>query len=944
MSRKLILASTITMVLAGTDVSALGLGGLRSQSVLNQPYLGEIALQDVRADELDSVKASLASQEAFSKAGVERYYYLTHLRFTPELSPQGKPVIRVSSKDPIREPYMDFLVEVVWPSGQLIKEYTVLLDPPTLAKQSSAPAVRTARAESAAAGQRSSSSVAAASGRAASGRGEYIPAPSDGFPIYAGPVGNGKGLWAIARETAPPGATVAQTAMALYRNNQDAFIRGNINRLLVGKTLVIPSKSELFALDPAEAERDYAAALRGHARYRAPITDVTPEMLDSRLRVSGARAPTGAASAASQAPAPTTPPKVQQDVMLALETSESTRQETVELRDRIQELETQLADIQSLLQLRNAELARMQSAVAGQPGVLGESSASSAEAGKAEEKAPEEAPQAPAPEVVAEPAASGKAGEDLTLVPDEPAAAPSAEEAGQASPAPESTEAAKQALDAALAQDEAGSKPSLIPVPSPTPTVAEETTEVVAAPPPKPKPQPKAAPVQTPEESSTWHSLLLPLAGLAGVTAVGIMLFSWITMRRRREEEALADEGLDLDEDRYDTLGVTTEPRSSVAADDRETVAASVKLDKEPASEPISLHTSEADADSGVSLMSSLSSFDAETDEADVLSEADIYIAYGRYSEAQDLLKTELDRFPERLDIKYKLAEAFAASRDPGSLTAVLDEIRAAGGDTQDPMQWAKLQRQQEQLQSGAVAPAPGQALASDAEDSLGLDSDDSFSLDISDAQRAPSQDSDSDLLGDLDLGEEPEEPEVRRPAERPLLDLDLGDSELDQDAFGEAETVAVDQGADQPTERRGISEDSEIELTLEEHTVEDIDDLDSIFDTNMIDEPTLVRNEMDGARPTDEDVGAAGPSGVLESSDSGGLPPDQESVPSDLLSSQWQIDSGIWDETATKLDLARAYIEMDDKDAAREILEEVVSEGRDEQKTEAQSMLDSLV
>ena len=79
-----------------------------------------------------------------------------------------------------------------------------------------------------------------------------------------------------------------------------------------------------------------------------------------------------------------------------------------------------------------------------------------------------------------------------------------------------------------------------------------------------------------------------------------------------------------------------------------------------------------------------------------------------------------------------------------------------------------------------------------------------------------------------------------------------------------------------------------------------------------------------------------------LEALDSG-LSPEQESVPSDLLSSQWQIDSGIWDETATKLDLARAYVEMDDKEAAREILEEVIAEGREEQRNEARAMLERL-
>ncbi|NEV62373.1 FimV/HubP family polar landmark protein [Thiorhodococcus minor] len=942
MSRKLILASTITMVLAGTDVSALGLGGLRPQSALNQPFAGEIELRDARPDELDAVSASLATQAAFSKAGIERYYYLTRLNFTPDVNAQGKPVIRVSSKDPIREPYMDFLVEVVWPSGKLLKEYTILLDPPALSQRASAPAVRTARASSAAAGS------AGASVASASGRSSYIPAPGDGFPVYVGPVGNGNGLWVVARNTAPAGATVAQTAMALYRNNQGAFIRGNINRLIAGKTLVIPSRAELFALDPAEAEREYTAALRGRAQYRAPLTDVSQAMAASQLRVTGAaqpaRAPAPTASApAVQASTAATSPRVQQDVMLALETSESTRQETLELRDRIRELETQLADIQTLLQLRNAELARMQELKTA-PGIIGEPRPETAQADVVPESVEaaleslEEAATAEAEAAAEETAVAAAQEESLDV-----------------------TEAAEQALDAALAEEEtaveeeaASEEVGLIPVPTPTePPVVEEVVEVAEAPvepaTPPTSTQPPTPAVEPQEETSTWHSLLLPLAGLAGLTAVGIMVFSWITMRRRREEEGDDDE-LAAEDERYDTLDVTTEPRSALTGD-AETVAATSGADDEPMSEPESLQTNEGDGDSGVTMMSSLSNFDAETDEADVLSEADIYIAYGRYSEAQDLLKTELGRFPERLDIKYKLAESFAASRDLNSLSAIMDEIQSSGGDQQDPEQWGKLQSQLEQLQSSGgavpVAPSPGTELSAGSEDSLDLGVEDSLSLDLSDVQRSSDGQDSSDLLGDFDIDEEEpprEKPEQAAANKPPIIDLGIGDSELGNDSFGDAMTVAVDQAENDQRYSSADTQDSEIELTLEEHKIEDVDELDSMFDTDAIDEPTLARDEMEGGRPKDGDLGILGQttSGASESSD-GGLPPDQESVPSDLLSSQWQIDSGIWDETATKLDLARAYIEMDDKEAAREILEEVMSEGRDEQKSEAKSMLDGL-
>ncbi|MBK1723766.1 FimV family protein [Thiocystis violacea] len=928
MSRKLILASAVTMVLAGTDVSALGLGGLRTQSALNQPYLGEIELREVRSDEIDSVSASIASQDAFTKAGVERYYYLTKLKFTPEVTPQGRAVLRVSSKDPIREPYMDFLVEVVWPTGKLLKEYTILLDPPALSTQG-APDVRAARAASATGTSRPTSSLVSASGRASS----YIPAPGDGFPVYAGPVGNGKGLWALAREVAPAGSTVAQTAMALYRNNQNAFIRGNINRLIAGKTLVIPSRAELFALDAGAAEREYVASLRGRAQYRAPITPVTPEMLDSRLRLSGGAEPSRGATQAEPPAAATTSPKVQQDVMLALETSESTRQETVELRDRIRELETQLADIQTLLQLRNDELARMQSVEE----AIGAAAEAPTDAIAAALESPVTAPED----------AQGASGTELALVPGE--VVPPEADSGQTPLSGTDTDTgttatadAMESLDTALAEEDVGLVP--VPLPTPAPAVVEEVTEVVATP---VAPLTSAAETAASEEtSSTWHSLLLPLAGLAGVTAVGIGIFSWLAMRRRREEEEFEQYELDSEEDRYDTLDVSTEPRSSVVTDDRETIAARSPLGDESMSESLSAGTrdGEAEGDSGVSMMSSLSNFDAETDEADILSEADIYIAYGRYSEAQDLLQGELQRFPERLDVKFKLAEAFAGAKDLDSLTAVMDEIREAGGQTQDPGQWEKLAAVRARLQSGdpmdqAAPPVMDQAARPVDEDSFELGLGDSFSLDISDVQKMSEPGQGANFLGDLDLDDTALT--KKEPSNGPdsLLAMALDESELNGDSFGDAMTVAVNRD----TEGRAGADDSDIELSLDDHRVEDLDDLDSIFDSNVVNEPTLARDEIEGGRPTEADVSARR-SSVSQDSSEHGLPPDQESVPSDLLSSQWQIDSGIWDETATKLDLARAYIEMDDKDAAREILEEVVSEGRDEQKSEAQALLETLV
>ncbi|MEW8397276.1 MAG: hypothetical protein AB2707_14085, partial [Candidatus Thiodiazotropha sp.] len=139
MIRKLSLAVAVATALSPVGVLALGLGEIHSQSALNQAFKADIDLLSVSQEELQDVRVSLASREAFEKAGMERPYLLTGLKFTPMLTPAGKPVISISSKDAIREPFLNFLIEVNWPKGRLVREYTVLLDPPVTLQRAPQP-------------------------------------------------------------------------------------------------------------------------------------------------------------------------------------------------------------------------------------------------------------------------------------------------------------------------------------------------------------------------------------------------------------------------------------------------------------------------------------------------------------------------------------------------------------------------------------------------------------------------------------------------------------------------------------------------------------------------------------------------------------------------------------------------------------------------------------
>jgi pilus assembly protein FimV len=130
----LILLISLLLFLPGQLLS-LGLGEIEVDSALNQPLNAQINLISVRVDELEEMRVELAPANVFDRVGVPRPYFLTQLKFKPISLPGGGSAIQVTSKDPVREPFLTFLVEVIWPKGRLLREYTVLLDPPEFVQQ-----------------------------------------------------------------------------------------------------------------------------------------------------------------------------------------------------------------------------------------------------------------------------------------------------------------------------------------------------------------------------------------------------------------------------------------------------------------------------------------------------------------------------------------------------------------------------------------------------------------------------------------------------------------------------------------------------------------------------------------------------------------------------------------------------------------------------------------
>jgi len=130
MFRKAVVATALLCLTASSNVLAIGLGDIEIHSTLNDPLSAVVELTSASKEELQELKITIASRESFDKLGISRPVILDDFRFNVEQLPGGKPVIRITTRQPVREPYLDFLIEATWSKGRLLRQYTLLVDPP----------------------------------------------------------------------------------------------------------------------------------------------------------------------------------------------------------------------------------------------------------------------------------------------------------------------------------------------------------------------------------------------------------------------------------------------------------------------------------------------------------------------------------------------------------------------------------------------------------------------------------------------------------------------------------------------------------------------------------------------------------------------------------------------------------------------------------------------
>ena len=850
-SRRLAWLVAGTLLVLPWSTHAAGLGKITVNSSLGQPLSAEIDLLGVQKKELDSLVAKLASPETYKQGNIEYVSTLSGIKFSIEKKPDGRPYLKLTTQQPVNEAFLDFLIELNWTSGRLVKEYTVLLDPPgftpteTLAPVAAVPEAMPlpAPAEEAKpelAGVPPDEIIGAEAmpeaPQAATPEAQALQAPEAPAPEEQktyGPIKRGETLSKIAESVKPSGYTLEQVLIGLFRSNKKAFMGNNMNRMKTGPILRVPESSELSTIEPKQAVKEVRVQARDWNAYRqrlaeaagqAAPTEIAKQTASGKiatkiedqaapkepgkevLKLSKGEPPAGTAGGTGN--------KALQDRIRSLEEEAVAREKAVkEANERIALLEKNIKDMQKLLEIKSQNLAELQK-----------------QAGDA--KAPQ------------------------------PAARPAPKPVETKAPESKPTEAKR-------------------PEEKPVAVAAAKPSEA-----PKPADKTKAPP---PPETSLLDDILdnpLYLGGGAGVVIL-LLGLGFLAVRKKKsltsfEESIVDDEGLKTSTVFGNTEGgvVVNTGESSLMGD-----------------------------------IASKSGGPVATDEVDPVAEAEVYIAYGRDTQAEEILKEALKKNPTHQNIRLKLLEIYAARKSVTVFETIARELHAATGGKPGPI-WDRVAQLGYALNPGN--PMYESAKSATAEPLLEHAAPTPPEMDFNIALPETSG-------GQLstDIGMDSNAPA----AEKAFTHLDfevpsLEPAKLTSDLPVESETPAA--GLDFDVDRFPASGGPAVAPS------------DATMD--------MISFDFEPSRPAAASAAAPSP------------PPQAEAVTFDLSGISLALDEPTggptaeepakdqrWYEVQTKFDLAKAYQEMGDKEGAREILQEVIQEGDAKQQEQAKVLLAKL-
>lgn len=343
---RMLLATAVAAAFMPGIAGALELGEISSRAPLGQNLSASIELGGVADLSSDDVLVSLASADDFERLGVDRNVVTSGLTFTPDIGRNGRGVIHVKTSRPVREPYLNFVLQVVWPQGRLVREFTVLLDPPSyVASPVTPPAVAPLTAARAPQAQPLVQSASAAT-------------PADSYRIQ-----RNDALWDIASRNRPAGGvSVMQTMAAIQRMNPDAFVEGNINRLKVGQVLRLPSEQQVREQSHAQAVAHVETQNSQWKAKRNPQLAQPGRQLDATHKAEAGAAPAKAEERDNLRLVSGQLGKDQrkleaEQLAVAQEGLDSAHREGDELRSRISDLEGQTQKLNKLIELKDSQIA-----------------------------------------------------------------------------------------------------------------------------------------------------------------------------------------------------------------------------------------------------------------------------------------------------------------------------------------------------------------------------------------------------------------------------------------------------------------------------------------------------------------------------------------------------------------------------------------------------------
>ena len=947
---------------------AIGLGDIRSSSHLNQPLNAKIELLSVNTQEAQQIQVKLASVDVFNRVGIDRPAYLNSLKFSSTIQ-NGKPVILVSSNQPIKEPFLNFLLEVSWPQGQLLKEYTVLLDPPVLMQAASALDNNAAsiRAEPKATGfvkraPENNDNVTPASNPATKQVKLSTPphltnkanAPQPATKKSKYRVKSGDTLYKVAARVKTSGVSTDQMMLALFRANPKAFNNGNINSLKAGSTLAVPSTDNAQAIATNTAQqavrqhytewKQFRKKLAGQtvaqqALSTPPSTTVTTQTTSPPPATDTVKAKTAhlevlggeSESQASQKVAAAGKAQIAQlekQLSLAQESLLSKKRENTELRSRVTDLQSLVEKKERLITLKNEQLAQLQASIlkSGKPvnsNPVKTDTANSSDTPTQSENTAKNSNSANTPiqPEINQPAVDPVAPIDNSRT---------HSESQPANITPETTDTAKANLTPAQIAEHRRISDLSLNTDNKDDAISPDGFKN--------------------EENNLLNLLSSPITAAAGAGAILLLLLAWLLLARRQEKVANDSDlmaSLDNFDDTFKTL------------DDEVTSKGNSTDSKAQSSENFFRNIDNAtpeqkNAKSDTALTSASS---ANNTDDDILQEADVYIVYGLHEQAEAELKKAIKEHPQKLEYRQKLLENYLASDNKTAFDQQAEELNRLQGQNKKQI-WDKVTEMGFKINPDNLlykAAKPADFDPKTTEESKTQTQEANSKPNTQESENS----SNAAVPSALTLIDTQTEELSKQNAD---FSLDSLEKELDtKSVSSQNEDFNLDE-LEKELDAKSVSKQGEdfsldkLEQELDTQTDNTNQSKHKSNSDNVIDFESMLNEEE--KRSSDNKLSLASLNLNVDSN-SGidrilpkGTPytnnaNDEKNIFSeeeddilaflDLPDEDFDLHEA---HISTKLELARAYLDMGDIEGARSTLEEVIVEGSDDQKREAEDLL----